>query len=242
VSTEHALEDYLAEAASWDRDRDQALQRTARCAWIIAAAATLCALLAIAAVVGLTPLKRVEPFVIRVDNTTGIVDVVPVYSGGVEQPEPVTRYFLQSYVSARERFVFAMAESDYSLVGAFQSSSLNVAWIAVWNRQNPGSPLNLYKDGTTVRVQVTAISFLRRANGLNDLAQVRFLRATRAGGSGAELVTHWISTVQYCYVSPSTDERRRSLNPLGFRVVDYRREPEIVAEPTADAAPVRGSP
>jgi type IV secretion system protein VirB8 len=28
------------------------------------------------------PLKQVEPFVIRVDNSTGIVDVVPVYTGG----------------------------------------------------------------------------------------------------------------------------------------------------------------
>ena len=27
------------------------------------------------------PLKRVEPFVVRVDNSTGVVDVVPVYDG-----------------------------------------------------------------------------------------------------------------------------------------------------------------
>ncbi len=33
------------------------------------------------ALVLLMPLKRVDPFVVRVDNSTGIVDVVPVYAG-----------------------------------------------------------------------------------------------------------------------------------------------------------------
>jgi type IV secretion system protein VirB8 len=240
VSIERALDDYLAEAASWDRDRDDALRRAARRAWLVASAATIAALLAIAAILALTPLKRVEAFVVRVDNSTGIVDVVPGYRGATEQAEPVTRYLLQTYVSARERFVYAMAESDYTLVGAFQSPQLNQAWIANWSRQNAASPLNIYKDGTTVRAQVTAISFLKRASGTNDLAQVRFLRAARIGGSGAELLTHWIATVQYCYIAPSTDERYRALNPLGFRIIDYRREAEIVAEATGDAASNRG--
>ena len=40
-----------------------------------------CAVASAVALMVLMPLKRVEPFVIRVDNTTGLVDVVPVYTG-----------------------------------------------------------------------------------------------------------------------------------------------------------------
>ncbi len=69
----------------------------------------------------LMPLKRVDPFVIRVDNTTGLVDVVPVYAGQAQMPEAVTRYFLDHYVTVCERFNFATAESDYEECGAFHT-------------------------------------------------------------------------------------------------------------------------
>ena len=57
------------------------------------AAGWVCAVASSSAVVILTPLKQVEPFVVRVDNTTGVVDVVPVYAGGAAHEESVTRYF-----------------------------------------------------------------------------------------------------------------------------------------------------
>ena len=47
----------------------------------MAAAGWLCAVAAALALALLMPLKRVEPFVVRVDNSTGVVDVVPMYGG-----------------------------------------------------------------------------------------------------------------------------------------------------------------
>jgi type IV secretion system protein VirB8 len=67
------------------------------------------------------------------------------------------------------------------------------------------------------------------------LAQVRFLTALKQGGSGAEAMQHWIATIQYSYVAPSKDEQLRALNPLGFRILEYRREPEIVSDSAAPA-------
>jgi type IV secretion system protein VirB8 len=66
---------------------------------------------------------------------------------------------------------------------------------------------------------------------------VRFLTALKQGGSGGESVQHWIATIQYAYVAPSKDEQLRSLNPLGFRILEYRREPEIVSEPAPSTTP-----
>jgi type IV secretion system protein VirB8 len=235
MARDAALEAYLAEAASWDRDRARVAQASARRAWWLAGAAGMLATLAIGAVALLTPLKSVEPFVIRVDNATGIVDVVPVYTGTREASELVTRHLLNAYVSARERYVYATAESDYETVGAYQSAQLNQEWLAAWDRNNPQSPLVLFRDGTTVRVQVKAISFLKRANGISDLAQVRFIRFTRAAGAGLEQPSHWIATLQYAYGEPAKDQRQRLMNPLGFKILEYRREPEIVIE-TAGAA------
>src|SRR5689334_19103840 len=105
-----ALADYFREAASWDADRLQHLQRGARRAWQVAAAGWLCALGTTIVLALLMPLKRVEPFLVRVDNSTGIVDVVPVYAGRAGLEQSVTRYFLSHYISVCERFNLATAE------------------------------------------------------------------------------------------------------------------------------------
>jgi type IV secretion system protein VirB8 len=162
--------------------------------------------------------------------------VVPVYAGRSELPEAVTRYLLTHYTSVCERYLAATAESDYSECGAFHTAQLNERWAARWALANPDSPLNRYRDGTSVRVQVQSLSFFRRASGLADLAQVRYLKAERASAEAAEKVSHWIASVQYAYVAPSTDPRLRSLNPLGFRIVEFHAEPEL-PEPERPASP-----
>lgn len=250
MKADAALETYLDEAASWDADRAAMQRRSARVAWWVAGAGWTCALTVGFALMLLMPLKRVEPFVIRVDNTTGLVDVVPVYAGHEPMPEAVTRYFLDHYVTVCERFNFATAESDYEECGAFHTAAMNAAWSARWAKTNAASPLNVYRDGTTVRAQVSSISFFTRASGAADLAQVRYLKAVRTAAGSEEAVSHYIATLQYAYGSPSKDPKLRLVNPLGFKVLDFKSEPEVLPESspakslTADGAPaaVRGAP
>lgn len=234
MSRDAALDAYFSEAASWDADRAAQARRTLRIAWFVAGGGWLCAIMLAAAVMLLTPLKRVEPFVIRVDNTSGLVDVVPVFAGKADMPEAVTRYFLDHYVSVCERFTHATAESDYEECGAFHTPQRNQAWYAQWNRSNPSSPLNVYKDGTTIRAQVTSVSFFTRASGIADLAQVRYVKAKRRADGAEEEKSYWIATIQYTYAEPSKDPKFRRWNPLGFRIIDFRAEPEALVEPKAD--------
>src|SRR5256885_11024371 len=60
----------------------------------------------------------------------------------------------------------------------------------------------------------------------SDLAEIRYVKSTRAGGTGNEAQTHWIATLQYAYGEPSKDPRVRRWNPLGFKVVDFHAEPD----------------
>jgi type IV secretion system protein VirB8 len=225
-----ALEAYFREAASWDADRAGQATRRARLALAVAAAGWLCAVASSASIALLTPLKTVTPFLVRVDNTTGLVDVVPVYAGRASMPEVLTRYLLKHYIDVCERFNFATAESDYEECGAFHSARRNGEWSALWATANPSSPLNLYKDGSTIRSHVTSISFFKRANGVTELAQVRYVKGQRSADGAEERLTHWIATIQYAYVEPSKDPALRQLNPLGFRIVDFRPEPETLPD------------
>ncbi len=192
------LTEYFREAASWDQDREALNARSSRRAWQVAGVALALASLAILALALAMPLKRVEPFVIRVDNTSGVVDLVPVYRGGAPMSETVTRYFLTHYVMTCERFNFATAESDYEECGAFHTPARNQLWYAQWNPNNAASPLNVHKDGSSVRAEVESVSFFKRASGLIDLAQVRYRRA-ESQGDAPPRITHWIASIQSVY-------------------------------------------
>jgi len=227
---EAGLEPYLEEAIHWDADRRAQGSRLVKLALGVAGAGWITVLMLAGALMVLMPLKRVEPFVVRVDNSTGVVDVVPVYAGSSAMPEAITRYLLTHYVTVCERFNYATAESDYEECGAFHTAQRNQAWYALWNPSNPTSPLNANKDGTVIRAEVTSVSFFKRSNGVGDLAQVRYVKAKRSVGAPTDAVTHWIATIQYAYTDPSKDSRMRAWNPLGFKIVDFRPEAEVLNE------------
>lgn len=228
VSPDQALQGYLEEAASWDADKVAQAARAAAVAWRVAAAGWLCAIACTVALALLMPLKRVEPYLIRVNDTTGVVDVVPMYTGHASLGEAVTRYFLTHYIAVCERFDYAMAESDYEECGAFNSPRLNQALYAKWSQANPKSPLNVHKDGSSETVRIESVSFFKRARGASDLAQVRFARMEHEGDGAPGRVTHWIASIEYRFGAPPEDPRTRAWNPLGFEVLDLGIEPEVL--------------
>jgi type IV secretion system protein VirB8 len=228
---------YFAEAAAWDADRLAAAGAHARLAWRVATAGWICALGCAGALLALAPLKRVEPFLIRVDSSTGVVDVVPALRGAAGIDTLITRYFLSHYVAVCQRFNLATAESDYEECAAFHTAQRNQAWVARWRRSNPRSPLNLHRDGSQVRAQVQSVSFFRRASGATDLAQVRFLQTDRDASGALVRSSHRIATIQFAYTAPPEDPRLRRWNPLGFRILQFDSEPEVADEAPSGAGP-----
>jgi type IV secretion system protein VirB8 len=227
MSAAAELMGYWQESASWELDRTRQWRESARIWRWVAAAGWTCALGVSVAIAVMMPLKRVEPYVIRVDSSTGIVDVVPEYQGRAQPSQIVTRYLLTHYVSVCQRFNFATAESDYLECGSFHTAQRNQAWYAQWKRTNPESPLNLYKDGTVVQAAVTSVTILKELDREPGLAQVRYLKRVQASGDAAEQVTHWIASIRFQYVQPAKDARQRTLNPLGFRIVDFQTQQEL---------------
>lgn len=217
---------YYAEAIGWDLDRSRLLRLSARRAWVVAMVSCGLALLLAVGLATVIPLKHVEPFVVRVDAASGFVDIVPMYAGKADLPESITRHLVMEYVVQRERYVPAIAEVDYEQVGAYQTAAMNQAWSAEWARTNPQSPLNRHADGSHVSVAVQSISFLKHNAGSSDVIQVRFTTETERGVGGPADVAQFVATLAAAYGPPSADVRMRALNPLGFKVIEYRREPE----------------
>ncbi len=211
------------DAVSWETERVVAMRRSARTAWYVASAACLVALAAVFAVAGLTPLKQVTPFVIRVDKATGIVDVV---KGLKEAPatygSAVTRYFATQYLYAREGYSRALASHEYKTVGLMSSNRVAKAYFAEFSPRNPQSPLNLYGKEASVDAHVVSISFLT-----DNLLSIRFVKTIKRPNQSPDK-SHWIATMKFRYSKAPMQASDRLINPLGFLVTEYRVAPETV--------------
>lgn len=217
------LKAYFDGARRWDHDRLVASERSRRLAWTVAAAASGLALASVGAVAALSPLKSVEPYVIRVDNSTGIVDVVATLRASpADYPEAVTRYFLAKYVRAREAFAQPEAAASFRVASLLSTTGEQQRFAAFFRGSNPESPQVLYGRVSVAEVRIKTIQLL----GPN-LASVRFVREVRRGEEFT--LSHWIATLTFA-ITPeaaiSTSDRL--VNPIGFLVSEYRADPEVV--------------
>lgn len=217
------LRAYFDEARRWDADRLATARRSACIAWWAAGLSTVLAICGVLAVVGLTPLKQVEPYVVRVDRTTGAVEVMTalkdVRTGSYD--EAVTKAFLATYVRAREGWLPAAAEADFRQVSLMSTPPEQQRWAEAYRAGNPKSPQTALGPAAQALVEVRAISFV--APGV---ANVRFHRIVRR--SGQDEAGDWIATLAFAYAKAPMREADRLANPLGFQVGTYRVDPEVV--------------
>lgn len=212
---------YLEETRSWETDKVIELTKSRRTAWWVASVAGGLAIMSVTAVVLLTPLKTTEPFVIRVDNSTGIVDVVKTLkTGETNYDEAVNKYFVQLYVRHREGFNKETAAENYYSVGILSSANEQQKYQDFFTPKNARSPLNVYGQYAKVRISVKGVSFVK-----SNVALVRYSREIERNGEKPE-VSHWAATVTFKYLGTPMAEKDRAFNPLGFQVVDYRSDPE----------------
>lgn len=223
IGRDPALKTYLNEARSWDADRLAAARRSVRLAWSLAGISTALAAAAVSAVAVMAPLHRVEPFVVRVDRTTGAVDVMTALSGPKSETydEAVSKYFLGLYVRAREGWAPEAAEANFRQVSILSAIPEQQKWGEAFRPTNPASPQVLWGNNARAFIDIRAVSF-----PAPNLANVRFHRSVREVSGTTE--SDWIATIAFTYVQAPMAEADRLRNPLGFQVTSYRADPEIV--------------
>jgi type IV secretion system protein VirB8 len=113
---------------------------------------------------------------------------------------------------------------------------MNQAWAALWVKSNPESPLTRYGTEGHVTARIQAVTFLNRSRHEPQILQVRFQTALQRSPGAAEEIHHYIATLRVAFGAASSDAHLRALNPLGFKVLEYRREPEVLTALDAGAS------
>ena len=216
------LKAYFEEAASWDRDRLIAANRSKPLAWTVAAIAGGLAITGVAAVAMLTPLKTVAPYVITVDKATGASEITSPMTGDrqITYNEAVAKYFLADYVRNREGWIPQARKEFFEGVLAMSSRDEQARWTAFYSKDNPNSPQSVFTDLDTVFIAIKSVTFVSK-----NVAQIRFTKTLQRGAVVTD--TPAIATVTFDTTDTPTTEQQRFKNPLGLEVQSYRADLEV---------------
>jgi type IV secretion system protein VirB8 len=213
----------LEEAKNWYADRYQfvIVQRN------VLAIVTVLALAGLGittfAVARIADSKTFEPYVIEVESKSGITTLVDNQTvQKYTADEMVIRYFLHTYVTAREGYDITRYEYDYNkVVRLFSSPEVYNAFYAQINPSFEGSdsPVKYGRSISRV-VKVKSISFL---DNTYRKAQVR-IEVDQVGTGVASWTKHYIVTADFQFFPLALSPEERYINPLGFQITGYRRD------------------
>ncbi|MGY4831816.1 virB8 family protein (plasmid) [Sphaerotilaceae bacterium SBD11-9] len=231
------LEAYLAEAQAWEVSALLKSERSKKQAWMVAGCMGVVAVFASVAGALLATRQPDPPVVLRVDNSTGIVDLVRRQTDPkTTYDEIMATYFLRQYIRVREGYSRELADEFYKTVGLMSIGAEQKRYYEFFNPKNPLSPLNVYGNTAKVRVDIKSFTFLKPTQAL-----VRWSSTVERAGD-KPIVAHWASMVVFRYSSAPMKDKDRETNPLGFQVTEYRRDADSSVGDTTPAAPQQAQP
>jgi type IV secretion system protein VirB8 len=216
-------------AAKWF-EANVALQhkRQARNAKMLAGFFGILSLCSVIAVMLLTPLKTVEPYVVRVDNNSGYTDIVRPLGEEKDIQQAEDEFWVATYVRARESYNFATQDSRYALV---ELMSYSGTFNEYRNFQlSSKGYMEVLGDSRQIRTEINNIIPMKESRKGIKTYQVRFTKIVldRNGlPDGQILPSTWLTTVSFDYKKTPKTKKNLWLNPLGFSVHDYSPSQEV---------------
>lgn len=225
-------QDGIGNAKNWYKDKYEYVRQQRD----VLAAITLISLLfsagAVFTVMWLTPYKSVEPFVIQIDEKSGIVQRVdPVTRTEFTSSEAVDRFFIAQYIRARESYIRSVFRYNYDIVRVMSDRFAFNIYNQTVSERNPESPAAILKSDGIRTVKFKNIAFIKsseRDDTVEKVAQARIVLTDISRKFPAPIDYHSIVTITFQYANLNLNEEERYWNPLGFLVTNYAIEREVV--------------
>lgn len=219
----HSLLKTRSSFKDWDYEVHASARRSAKIAWILFGVMAVIACLAVGAVFALIPLKTIEPVFVRVDQSTGIVDILQhLDDTHISKEDALDKAFLAKYVRLRESYFYPLFERQHQQLLRMSDRQARDSYLTAVSTDNPDSPIHRYEDEIRVTLEIKTIAFIG-----DGIASVRFVSTVHRGLKTS--THHYIATLVYDYVKDASLPLSVLLeNPLAFVVTDYRVDPETI--------------
>lgn len=227
ISDNQAINDYLKEARGFEKSRIEFVEKSKTFWQYVALGAVAVAIANSVAIVGLTPLKEKVPFVLRVNDSTGEVDIVTTLQDEeITSLEQTARYYSANYVKLSESYDWFTIQKQYDDLMLFSDDNMQNK---IKNRfLKPDAPHKKYGSNQRVDVKINSVSKIG-----DNLMQIRFTQTVSSMNGGSydpvsnvtspePISKKHIATLAYDYVNVPTLDEVRLVNPFGFIVNSYQ--------------------
>jgi len=169
--------------------------------------------------------KSIEPFIVEIEEKTGIPTVVDQVS--IKQymaDEVIQEYFIYTYIRARQGYDYRTYVYDYHRVVRLLSSTVVYGpFRTEVSTRNENSPVNVFARNVRLVPKIKSIQ------DIDGAKQIRLLVKQMRGNVVAK-EEHKIVYLKYEFANLNISLEDRLINPLGFRVIEYRVDQDFVAE------------
>lgn len=253
--TSPQIDQAVAQGVSFELSIADQARRSERRAWMVAWSAILMSLLLAGGYFLFLPLKEKVPYLVMADPYTGTATVARLvgdfHDRDVTTEEAINKSNVAQFILSRESYDSGLVgQRNWRTTLSMAGPAVSPAYVALHAESNPERPFRIFGGVRSVRVRILSIVLVGGGEGRRPTgATVRFQRSVYDKSRGrSEPLDSKIATMEFTY-NPDLQlsEEDRLLNPLGFRVVNYRvdndyaspmaAEPEFPTMAPAAAAP-----
>ena len=222
MNTHSELDNYMKAGDTWDREIFANMQQSRNRAWLLSFVCMGVAILSLLTLVLILPLKTFEPYVVTVDRNTGYLEVTKgLAQGNLTQDEAITDANLVKYVASRESYNPAILRENYDFVSLLSAGKALTEFRALWDGKNPNNPSIVYGRQISIDIKIQSVSFIG-----DNTASIRFLREIHENNQIK--TSSWNAVIEFQYSQKPLKMADRFSNPLGFQVLSYRINPEVL--------------
>lgn len=230
TSTSPAIEGAVAQGISYELTLAERARRSEKRAWMVAWCAVVMSLLLAGGYFLFLPLKERVPYLVMADPYTGTASVARLtghfHDRDVTAEEAINKSNVAQFVLARESYDSGLiGQRNWRTTLSMAAAAVAPAYIGLHAEQNPQRPAKVYGAGRALRVRILSIVLIGGGDGRRPTgATVRFQRSVHDRSNGrAQPLDSKIATLEFIYNADlRLSDEDRLLNPLGFRVVNYR--------------------
>ncbi|XVN43100.1 MAG: VirB8/TrbF family protein [Candidatus Rickettsia vulgarisii] len=172
-------------------------------------------IMSISAVIYIVNSREFSPFVIQINDSTGMATVVnPVSSTILDGNEALAKYFLKRYLVARETYNPVDFDTEArKTVRLLSTSPVYYAYLG-YIKNKDYDPALKYAQNNTTFLTIKSWSKLDQNKYI-----IRFSVTETVGNKS---VFNKIAVISFSYVAMELTDADRDINPVGFQVNGYR--------------------
>ena len=220
----------------WYQDKYQHVLTQRNLLAIISIGALFVALMAVMTVLRLAPLKSVEPYLLQIDEMTGLTQKVnPVTQQQYAASEAVDRYFTATYLHMRESYNVTTLLYNYNAVRLMSATGVFREYRQQIDPNVQGSLASRLGNTGRRDVKVRSMAYITNPSDRQkkDQAPVRYkilqahITTSDNLANQGDVDTQWLVTVTFQYDQLALNEAEQWINPLGYQVVSYQIQREF---------------